>query len=249
MKISIITISYNSAQTIEDTIQSVLSQDYPDIEYIIIDGKSTDSTIDIIEKYKTRISKFISEKDSGIYNAMNKGIKMATGDVIGIINSDDIYANPNVISHVIKKFTKTDAEGVYGDLVYVSRTNTQKISRIWQAGEYKEGMFLKGWMPPHPSFYVKRSVYERYGLFNTQLKSAADYELMLRFIHKEKIKVSYLPEVMVKMRTGGQSNLSFANRIKANKEDRLAWKLNGLKPGTFTMLLKPISKIGQFLKK
>ncbi|MDQ3191485.1 MAG: glycosyltransferase [Bacteroidota bacterium] len=249
MKISIITISYNSAQTIEDTIQSVLSQDYPDIEYIIIDGKSTDSTIDIIEKYKTRISKFISEKDSGIYNAMNKGIKMATGDVIGIINSDDIYANPNVISHVIKKFTKTDAEGVYGDLVYVSRTNTQKISRIWQAGEYTEGMFLKGWMPPHPSFYVKRSVYERYGLFNTQLKSAADYELMLRFIHKEKIKVSYLPEVMVKMRTGGQSNLSFANRIKANKEDRLAWKLNGLKPGTFTMLLKPISKIGQFLKK
>ncbi|HET6243370.1 MAG: glycosyltransferase [Bacteroidetes bacterium] len=249
MKISIITICFNSADTIEDTIKSVLSQNYPNIEYIIVDGESTDNTKVIIEKYRDKINTFISEKDNGIYSAMNKGVKLATGHIVGILNSDDLYSDPNVITNVVNKFLNPSVEGIYGDLVYVSRTNTDKVSRVWKAGEYKEGMFLKGWMPPHPSFFVKRNIYEKFGMFNTQLTSAADYELMLRFIHKEKTKIAYLPEVLVKMRDGGKSNISIFNRIKANREDLLAWKINGLKPGPFTLILKPFSKIGQFLKR
>ena len=248
MKVSIITVSFNSADTIEETIQSVISQDYPLIEYIIIDGKSTDNTISIVKKYSAGISKIVSEKDKGIYDAMNKGIKLATGDIVGILNSDDSYAHSKVITHLAEKFKTTNAEGVYGDLVYVSRTNKNKISRFWQAGEYKDGMFLKGWMPPHPTFYVKKNIYEKHGAFNTIFKSAADYELMLRLIHKEKIKISYLDEVLVKMSLGGKSNLSLINRIKANQEDRLAWKINGLLPGIFTLYLKPFSKLRQFFK-
>ena len=248
MKVSIITVCYNSENTIEHSINSVLAQDYPHIEYIIIDGNSRDNTKSIIDKYKDKIARFVSEKDEGIYDAMNKGISMATGDVIGILNSDDFYKDNTVISKVVNLFVVQNPNAVYGDLVYVAKENTQKIVRYWKAGEYKEGMFLQGWMPPHPAFFVKRNIYQEYGGFNTQLKSAADYELMLRFIHKEKIKVSYLPEVLIKMRAGGESNVSLVNRIRANQEDHLAWKLNGLKPGKLTLLLKPLSKIKQFFQ-
>ena len=246
MKISIITVCYNSEDTIEYSINSVLSQDCGNIEYIIIDGNSSDNTKSIIEKYRDKISHFISEKDEGIYDAMNKGIAMATGDVIGVLNSDDFYTNKEVLSKVINLFSTKNPDAVYGDLEYVSKENVKKVTRHWKAGEYKEGIFLEGWMPPHPTFFVKKNIYQLYGSFNTKLKSAADYELMLRFIHKEKIKLAYLPEVLIKMRAGGKSNVSLANRIKANKEDRLAWKLNGLKPGKLTLLLKPLSKLKQF---
>lgn len=247
MKLSIITVCYNSENTIESSINSVLSQDYQDIEYIIIDGNSMDNTTSIINKYRDKIAQFISEKDEGIYDAMNKGISMATGEVIGVLNSDDFYKNNTVISKVVNLFTSQNPDAIYGDLVYVSKENTKKITRWWKAGEYTEGMFLRGWMPPHPTFFVKKDIYHKYGGFNTKLKSAADYELMLRFIHKEKIKIAYLPEVLIKMRTGGKSNLSLINRIKANREDRLAWELNGLKPDKLTLLFKPLSKIKQFL--
>jgi len=246
MKISIITISYNSESTIEDTIKSVLSQDFADIEYIIIDGKSYDNTFNIIEKYTHKIKKFVSEKDHGIYDAMNKGISLATADIIGVLNSDDYYCDTQIISKVVHLFLTKNCDAVYGDLLYVSKDDTSKIIRHWKAGEYKDGMFLTGWMPPHPTFFVKRNIYEKYGKFNTQFTSAADYELMLRLVHKEKIKIAYLPEVIVKMRVGGKSNVTFANRIKANMEDRLAWKINGLRSNLFTLLLKPLSKLKQF---
>ncbi len=247
MKVSIITITYNSAETIEDTIRSVLSQDYKDIEYIIVDGASKDSTLEIIDRYKSSISKFVSERDKGIYDAMNKGVAMATGDVIGILNSDDFYADGRVISDIMKTIQQSNSDGCYADLVYVDRIATNKVIRSWKSGEYRHGDFLRGWMPPHPTFFVKRSVYDAHGHYSLQLRSAADYELMLRFIHKHGIRVSYLPRVITKMRAGGQSNVTLKNRWKANKEDRLAWKMNGLQPGFLTLIRKPLSKLLQYL--
>lgn len=244
MKISIITIAYNSAETIEDTIVSVINQDYDDIEYIIVDGGSTDETLGIVGKYNDQISKFISESDKGIYDAMNKGVKMATGDLVGILNSDDIYADSSVISNIAATIGVKDS--VYADLVYVQRDNLDKITRRWISGEYKEGLFYKGWMPPHPTFFLRKEIYNQYGLYNLALRSAADYELMLRMLEKHKISTSYLPKVITKMRVGGQSNVTIANRIKANKEDRKAWEINGLQPGFFTLYRKPLSKIKQF---
>jgi glycosyltransferase involved in cell wall biosynthesis len=247
MKVSIITITYNSAETIEDTIRSVLSQDYSDIEYIVVDGASKDSTLEIIERNRSSISKFVSERDKGIYDAMNKGVAMATGDVIGILNSDDFYADEHVISDIVKTIQQSNSDGCYADLVYVDRIATSKVIRSWISGEYRHGDFLRGWMPPHPTFFVKRSVYDAHGHYSLQLRSAADYELMLRFIHKHGISVSYLPRVITKMRAGGQSNVTLKNRWRANKEDRLAWKMNGLQPGFLTLIRKPLSKLLQYL--
>ncbi len=246
LKISIITISFNAAETIETTIQSVVSQDYKNIEYIIQDGLSKDNTIEIANKYKDKIAQINSEKDKGLYDAINKGISHATGDVIGLIHSDDFYIDGKVISKIAGLFDKTGADAVYADLYYVDREDTNKIKRKWKSGLYKEGMFLKGWMPPHPTFFVRKEIYNKYGLFTTELKSAADYELMLRFIHKHKIKLAYFPEYIVKMRVGGVSNQNVANRINANNEDKKAWEMNGLKPYFYTLYLKPIRKIKQF---
>lgn len=249
MKVSIITIAWNSAETIEDTIKSVLSQCYEDVEYIIVDGASKDATISIIDRYSDNIAHVISEPDQGIYDAMNKGISLASGDVIGILNSDDFYADEKVISEVVQHFKRSGADGLYADLTYVDRNNTSKVVRYWRAGEYQDGAFLKGWMPPHPTFFVKRSCYEKWGSYSVELRSAADYELMLRFIHKYHISLVYLPRVITRMRVGGKSNVSLKNRLRANKEDRKAWKMNGLKPGVFTLIRKPLSKLSQFMHK
>lgn len=250
MKISIITITYNSAATVEDTIKSVVMQDYPNVEYLIIDGKSKDNTLQIVEKYKDKITKVVSEKDKGLYDALNKGIKHATGDIVGMLHSDDLYSHPKVLSNIVKTFQNNPhAEGVYADLVFVNRNDTDKVMRTWESGEYQEGDFLKGWMPPHPTFFVKKETYEKHGGFNTELKLSADYELMLRLIHKNQIKLAYLNEVIVKMRMGGVSNVSFFVKLKANIEDKMAWKLNGIKPKMTTMLMKPLRKLGQYFKR
>lgn len=250
MKVSIITITYNSAATVEDTLRTVVEQDYPNLEYLIIDGKSKDQTLKIVDKYKDRIAKIVSEKDKGLYDALNKGIKHATGDIVGMLHSDDLYANPQVISKIVKKFEEDPTvEGVYADLVFVNRNDVNKAMRVWESGEYKEDSFLQGWMPPHPTFFVRKEVYEKFGGFNTGLKLSADYELMLRLIHKNKIKVAYLNETIVKMRMGGVSNVSFFVKLKANLEDKMAWKMNGLKPKVTTMLMKPLRKIGQYFKR
>jgi len=247
MKISIITVSYNSSATIRDTIESVLSQTYPDFEYILVDGKSTDDTLAIIQSYQHPNIRWVSEPDKGIYDAMNKGLKLATGDVVGILNSDDFYMHPEVLSKVAQTFEAEQVDSVYSDLAYVDEKDTNKMIRYWKSGRYKEGSFLTGWMPPHPTFFVRRQVYEQYNPFDVRLKSAADYELMLRFIHKFKISVAYIPEILVKMRTGGKSNASLKNRLRANREDRLAWEYNKLTPKLYTLLLKPLRKLEQFI--
>jgi glycosyltransferase involved in cell wall biosynthesis len=247
LKVSIITIAYNSAETIEDTIQSVISQDYQNLEYIIVDGGSKDATMNIVAKYADKISQIISEPDKGIYDAMNKGVVLATGDLVGILNSDDIYADTSVVSDIVKNIGKADA--IYADLVYVNRTLTDQVIRYWKSGKLKKNAFQNGWMPPHPTFFLKKEFYNQYGLYNLALRSAADYELMLRMVVKHHIKLAYLPRIITKMRVGGQSNVTLKNRLKANKEDRMAWELNGLKPRFYTLNIKPIRKIGQYFKK
>jgi glycosyltransferase involved in cell wall biosynthesis len=247
MKISIITVCFNAAKTIEDTIESVLDQDYIDVEYIIKDGVSTDDTLSILEKYQDRVM-LISKSDKGIYDAMNQGIELATGEVIGILNADDVYAHNKVISNVMRLFAQ-GAQATYADLEYVKEDDLEKVTRRWVSGSYKKVSFLKGWMPPHPTFYLRKEFYLKYGVYLTTMKSAADYELMLRMLYKHDLKAEYLDETIVKMRVGGVSNSSIKNRIEANNDDRKAWEINGLKPKWYTLYLKPISKISQFLIK
>ncbi|HTA84201.1 MAG TPA: glycosyltransferase family 2 protein [Bacteroidia bacterium] len=247
MKVSIITACLNNAATLEDAMRSVFEQDYPNIEYIVIDGASTDGTAAILEKYKSKLSVLVSEKDAGIYAALNKGLSKATGDIVGFLHADDFYTYANSISKIVKAFEKENADCVYSDIQYVERDNTLNLVRDWKSQPYTDGMFLKGWMPPHPTFFLKRKCYEQYGNYNTTFTISADYELMLRMLHKHKLKATYIPEVLVKMRTGGVSNRSLAKRIKANMEDRKAWKINNLKPGFFTLIIKPLGKIGQYL--
>ena len=227
MKISIVTVCYNSEETIEDTINSVLSQKYDNIEYIIIDGKSTDRTMSIIEKYSLRIDKVISEQDNGLYDAMNKGISMATGDVVGILNSDDIYTDDFSIEKVMDVFHRsTFLDAVYADLYYVSEKDTDKIVRRWITGVKKP--FSKGWHPAHPSLILKKNVYTQFGYFNLNYKLAADFEIMLRFIEKSHIKIEYLKKPIIKMRLGGETNKSISNIISQNIECVREFKDNDL---------------------
>ena len=249
MKVSIITVVYNNKDTIKDAIESVLNQTYKNIEYIIVDGGSTDGTVNIIKNYEDKIDKFISEKDNGIYDAMNKGIKLASGDIVGILNSDDFYASNNIIEKVVNEFIEKKVDSVYGDLVYVDAKNTDKIVRYWRSKPFKEGLFKKGWHPPHPTFFVRKEIYNKCGLFNLNFKIAADYELMLRFLEKCKISSSYIPQVLVKMRIGGESNKNIKNIIKANIECLKAWEVNDLTVNYFLFFIKPISKILQFRRR
>ncbi|PVD52037.1 glycosyl transferase [Terrimonas sp.] len=249
MKLSIITATYNSAATLADTLECIQNQDHPDIEHIIIDGGSADDTINIIKRY-SHISRFVSEKDNGIYDAMNKGIAIAGGDIIGILNSDDVYASPGILSLVAKTFEEDpQAMALYADLQFVQRDDMSKVVRSWRAGKYTKSSFYYGWMPPHPTFFVRREVYDKVGTFNINLGSAADYELMLRILLKHNIKAAYINKVIIKMRVGGVSTGSLKNRIKANRQDRMAWKINNLKPFPFTLYLKPMRKLGQFFIK
>ncbi len=246
LKVSIITPSYNSAGTIQNTLESVRNQTYKNIEHIIVDGVSSDKTLEIVEQFP-HIFKIISEPDNGIYDAMNKGIQLATGDWIGILNADDFYTYNSVISEVVQLIeNRKEIEGVYADLEFVASENTVRVIRRWKSGYYKEGDFFYGWMPPHPTFFVKRELYEKYGLFNLRLGTAADYELMLRFIHKNNCKMAYLPKTIIKMRIGGASSESIMARLKANRKDKMAWEVNSLKPRFYTLILKPLRKLLQY---
>jgi glycosyltransferase len=248
MKISIVTACYNSAATIRDTLASVANQDYPDIEHIIIDGASSDNTLSIVNNFP-HVKQLVSECDKGIYDAMNKGIALASGDVIGILNSDDIYTNERVISKVMSEFNTSNTDVVYADLQYVKFDDTSKVTRTWHSGRFSRIKFYYGWMPPHPTFFVTKKVYENVGNFNTSLRSAADYEFMLRVLLKNNFRVSYIPEVLVRMRTGGASNASLKHRLRANREDREAWRMNNLQPYFFTIPFKPLRKLLQFIRK
>lgn len=246
MKISIITITYNSAKTLRDTIESVLSQSYPDIEYIIVDGKSKDETCDIVRSYGDRISRFVSEKDNGLYDALNKGIGMATGEVVGFLHSDDIYASTETVKLIAEAFIRFKVDSVYGDLVYVDQNDTSQIIRFWRSRKASRSRLLTGWMPPHPTFYVKRSVYEQYGGFNTSFRIAADYESILRFLVRFRITTFYIPLILIRMRVGGESNKSLKNVIRKSLEDIRAMRINGL-ISVAALFSKNASKFKQFM--
>ena len=215
------------------------------MEHILVDGGSTDGTLTIAEEYP-HLAKIISEPDKGIYDAMNKGVKIANGEIVGILNADDFYPATDTLEKVTKAFSDPAVGACYGDLLYVDGDDTEKVIRNWQSGTFSPRKFYWGWMPPHPTFFVRRRIYEKYGFFNLDLGSAADYELMLRFLMRHRIMTMYIPEVLVKMRVGGMSNISLKNRINANQMDRLAWKVNGLKPYPWTLWMKPLRKVGQY---
>ncbi|MEC5166460.1 glycosyltransferase involved in cell wall biosynthesis [Flavobacterium sp. PL11] len=249
MKISIITVCYNSSKTLRDTIESVLKQTYSNIEYIIIDGNSKDNTIEIIKEYEQIFNErmiWISEPDKGLYDAMNKGIQMATGDVIGLINSDDLFCDYNAIQKVMQLFyNKKTLDSVYADLYYVSQNNTDKIIRRWVTGTQKP--FEDGWHPAHPTLYLKKSIYESYGAFNLKFKLAADFEIMLRFFEKHKISTKYLQEPLVKMRLGGETNKSLGNIYKQNIECIRAFKSNEINVNRFLYpFYRILPKLRQF---
>ncbi len=249
MKVSIITAVRNEVELIEQCINSVLDQSYENIEYIIVDGNSTDGTVKVIRKYENRISNWISKPDNGLYHALNKGIQMASGVIVGFLHANDFYANNKIIDTVVSRMTEHNVDGCFGDLLYVDRRNTERIIRSWKSSPHTDGLFKRGWMPPHPTFFFRRDAYIRYGCFNTDFRIAADYELMLRFLEKYKISSHYIPEVLIKMRVGGVSNRSLKNLMIKSSEDYKAWKVNGLYGGIYTILLKNLTKIPQFFRK
>ncbi len=246
IKVSIITVCLNSDQTIEDTVKSVFNQSYKDIEYIVVDGASTDGTLDLLMKYRNQIHNYISESDKGIYEAMNKGLKLASGDIIGILNSDDFYYDSDVVKMVAEIFSNNDIDCCYGDLEYVDYHNTDEVVRKWTSRPYTPGLFRKGFHPPHPTFFAKKELFEKYGYFNLDLDISADYELMLRFMERHGAKSFYIPHVFVKMRSGGASNRNLKQIIKANWQCYKAWRINGFEVSTATILKKPFSKIFQY---
>ena len=249
MKISIITVCYNSAATIETTIQSVKSQTYNNIEYIVVDGNSKDGTIAIIKKYEGLITKWVSEPDKGLYDAMNKGIAMATGEVVGLINSDDMYQDSEVIENVMEQFNNNhELEVLYGNLVYVNYEDTNKVVRNWISKKYYPRFFENANVPPHPSLFVKKKVYEEAGLFDLDYKIASDYEFMLRIFKKHNFKSKYFNRLIVRMRLGGASNASLSSIIKQNKEVLNAWKKNNLKSPFYLMPIRVLKKLTQFIK-
>jgi len=249
VKISIITVVYNNEKTIKQAIESVLSQTYSNIEYVVIDGGSSDNTVNIINGYKNKFGYFISEKDKGIYDAMNKGINAATGEVIGILNSDDLYNNETVIEEIMRHFIKNpELDLVYGDLFYVKPDNTNKVVRKWVSKKYYAKYFENGNVPPHPTLFVNRKVYEQAGLFNLDFKLAADYEFMLRIFKKHHFSSRYINKVIVKMRLGGATNKSFSNIKRQNIEILNAWRHNELKPPLLLMLFRLFKRLIQFIK-
>ena len=243
MKISIITATYNSGSTLRDTIRSVLSQSYPDIEYIIVDGGSKDNTLEIINEHKDKISKVISEPDKGIYDAMNKGIRMATGDIVGILNSDDFFTSTDVIENIAKAFESNDIDAVFGDIHFVKPDNLKRPVRHYSSSIFRPALFRFGFMPAHPSFYVKRICYEKYGLYDLNYKIASDYDLLIRFLYVNKITYKYLNMDFVTMRVGGVSTENVKSRVVLNKEIVRACRKYGIYTNLFVLSLKYIYKI------
>lgn len=247
MKLTIITATFNSAHGINKCMDSILHQDYENIEYIIIDGESKDLTLEIIsEKQKTHPSiKLISESDQGIYDALNKGLSAASGDIIGFVHSDDFLESNNIIGDIVSMIKSENLDGVYGDLQYVDKNNTQIVIRNWKSSEFNKSLLKRGWMPPHPTLYLKKEVYENHGLFDLSYKISADYDFMLRVFNDSELKFGYLPKVITRMRVGGASNRSLKTIIRKTKEDYRAIKRN--KIGNFTTLItKNTSKLKQF---
>ncbi len=250
MKISIITVCYNSESTIQDTILSILSQDYDDIEYIIIDGGSKDKTLEIIEKYSSSISKLVSEPDKGIYDAMNKGVALSTGDVVGVLNSDDYLSHDSVVTNIVNAFVSdVSIDAVYGDIVFVESGLSKKVKRFYSLPNFKPWQFRFGWMPPHTGTFIKKSVYQALGDYQLNYKIASDYELFVRFFYKNKLKLTYIDEVVTVMRLGGVSTSGVKNSILLNREIVNACKGNGIYTNIFFVSLKIPFKALEFVKR
>jgi len=248
MKVSIVTVCFNSVDTIEDTIRSVCEQQYAQIEHVIVDGGSTDGTQEIVGRYNGRIKKFISEPDRGIYDAMNKGLALATGEVVAFLNADDVYASPTVIDEIVNAIWTDPADAIYGDLVYVRRQDSQRILRYWRAGEYRPRAFAVGWVPPHPTFFCRTSVYRELGGFDPTYWIAGDFELMLRFIEKNQIRVRYIPKPFVRMRAGGRAN-TVRGMIQGNREIVHAFRSIGLEFSGRFFCSKLVRKVRQLVDK
>ena len=251
MKISLITITYNSEKTLADTIKSVLEQTYPDVEYIIVDGASKDKTVSIVKQYEPLFNgkmKWISEKDKGLYDAMSKGIKMATGDVVGILNSDDFFTSKEVLEKIANAFVQdAELEAVYGDVHFVNPTNLQKCVRYYSSKIFKRKLMRLGFMPAHPSFYIRKECFDKYGLYKTDYKIAADFEFLLRVIYKARIKTQYLPIDMVTMRTGGASTSGLESHKRIMKEHLRAFRENGIYSNSLLLSLRYIYKVEEIL--
>lgn len=247
MKVSIITAVHNNASTIKDAIESVINQSYQNIEYIVVDGASTDGTIEIINNYKNYIVHFISEPDNGIYNAINKGIKLATGDIVGILNSDDFFCCNNIIEKVVNEFRKDNIDAVYGDVQFVNPNKENKITRYYSSKRFKPSMFKYGFMPAHPSFYAKRSFFNELGYYKETYKIGADFELLLRFLLKNNLNAKYLEMSFVTMRTGGISNRSYKSNLLLNKEILQACRENNVKTNLINIYSKYFIKAFEFI--
>ena len=251
MKISIVTSTYNSEKTVRDTLGSIYNQSYKNVELIIIDGNSKDKTLEIVRHYEKLFQgrlRYISEPDKGIYDAMNKGIRMATGDIIGILNSDDLYMDENVLIDIHDTFANNNVDAIYGNLIFVDEYDTNKVVRTWKGSQYLSGSFLKGWHPAHPTFYVKREMYEKYGVFDISFDVSADFELMLRFIEKFKISNLYMDRTLVKMRMGGESTGSIKKIITGNKNVLRAFKKNGFDVSVFYPVKRLLPKAINIIK-
>lgn len=245
MKVSIITSCYNRDATIAQAIESVLAQDYPDIEFIVVDGASKDNSLAVINRYKEKIAKIISEPDKGMYEAINKGIRAATGDVIGLIHSDDFFYANDVVSKIVRHFEKTDADFVYGNGLFVDYNNTDKVIRNWIGGSYAKWKVRNGWLPLHPTCYIKKSAIDKHGLYDESYKIAADSDFLFRYLYEADLKVSYLNEYIVRMRMGGLSTDS-KKRKQMWEEDIRMYRSHGLNP-TITKLEKMAWKVPQFI--
>jgi glycosyltransferase involved in cell wall biosynthesis len=247
MKISIITVTYNSAKTVAHTLQSVDDQDYEDIEHILVDGGSRDETVAIIQSFP-HVAKWVSERDDGLYDAINKGISMATGDVVGILNSDDFFPSNHIVSRIVQAFDEDHVDAVYGDIAFVKPGKLEKIVRLYSSANFTPQKFGYGYMPAHPSFYARRSCYEQFGLYKLDYKIAADYELLMRFMFRHKISHTYIPEILVYMRTGGVSNKSILSRYILNKEIVKACRENGVSTNLALLSFKYLNKVFEYIR-
>ena len=246
MKVSLITVCRNVAPVIRETLDSVLGQTHSDIEVIVIDGASTDGTVDILNSYADRLAYVISEPDKGIYDAMNKGLRIATGDVIGFVNAGDLLMTPKVIVQVVAAFEQGGVDAVYGDIIMVDENDITNVKRTWLSGAFDRDRFKQGWMPPHIATFIRKEVYDRFGYFNTDLRIAADYEILFRFLYKERIPTVHLPVILVRFRLGGMSNGSIRHVLRANREVRRSWRLNGYTAPPLLVTRKLWSKVMQF---
>jgi len=245
LKISIVTVAYNSAATIADTLRSVAAQSHGDIEHLVIDGASKDNTLHVVRAYGAHVSKLLSEPDRGIYDAMNKGLALATGDFVGFLNADDMLASPDAVASIARAAAAPGTGAVCGDLVYVRKDRPEEVVRCWRCGPFAPARLRYGWMPPHPTLYVRRSLVSELGPFDTQLRIAADYDFILRYLGRSGMQVGYVPEVLVKMRMGGASNRSLQAMLSKSREDLIALKKNDV-GGLTTLLCKNLRKLPQF---